>query len=145
MAKNGRHGSNDIPLTERGGKGKQAGFFGPKLFREADFAHISVARLNESWNCETSQGLPSIGQQRKAFQGNGLTVTYEGLHNNQIAKQVLVGRSGIICVKNGETLDQVKQRVDRVVARIQSSEGNVAIFSWHICWCGSSGWRVPGS
>jgi broad specificity phosphatase PhoE len=125
-AKNGRHtGRTDIPLTDAGRE--QAGFLLP-IFDEAKFAHILCSPLKRALETARIAGLaPQLITEKDLMEWD--YGDYEGLTTNQIREQVPGWSIWTHLCPNGETLDQVTQRVDRVVAKIQSSEGNVAIFS----------------
>ena len=125
-AKNGRHtGRTDIPLTDAGRE--QAGFLLP-IFEEAKFARISSSPLKRAQETASIAGLGSRLETENDLMEWDYG-DYEGLTTSQIHEQVPGWSVWTHSCPNGETLDQVTQRVDRVVAKIRSSEGNVAIFS----------------
>jgi len=125
-AKNGQHtGRTDLPLTDAGRE--QAGFLWP-ILDELKFAHIISSPLKRALETANIAGLgPRLETEKDLMEWD--YGDYEGLTTNQIRDQVPGWSIWTHSCPNGETLDQVTQRVDRVVAKIQSSEGNVVIFS----------------
>ena len=125
-AKSGRHtGRTDIPLTDAGRE--QAGFLLP-IFDEVKFERIFSSPLQRALETAKLAGLSSRVEVDKDLlewdYGD-----YEGLTTEQIRDKVPSWSVWTHPCPNGETLDQISQRADRVVAKLRSAEGNVAIFS----------------
>lgn len=125
-ARSGRHtGRTDIPLTDTGRT--QAGFLLP-IFDEVAFSHILSSPLKRA--LETA---------RLAGVGNRVELVpdlmewdygdYEGITTSQIRESVPDWSIWTHPCPNGETIDQVACRADRVIARIRAQEGNTALFS----------------
>ena len=125
-ARNGRHtGRTDIPLTDTGRT--QAGFLLP-IFDEVAFSHILSSPLKRA--LETA---------RLAGVGNRVELVpdlmewdygdYEGITSSQIHEKVPDWSVWTHPCPNGETIDQVATRADRVIARVRAQEGNTALFS----------------
>jgi broad specificity phosphatase PhoE len=125
-AKSGRHtGGSDIPLTDAGRE--QAGFLLP-IFDEVKFARIFSSPLKRALETANIAGLGS-----RLEVDNDLVEwkygDYEGLTTNQIRERVPDWTIWTHPCPNGETIEQVSQRADRIVAKLRSVEGNVAVFS----------------
>lgn len=125
-AKSGKHtGRTDIPLTDAGRE--QAGFLLP-IFDEVKFARILSSPLQRAM--ETAK-LAGLGAQVET--DNDLAEwaygDYEGITTAQIRERVPGWSVWTHPCPNGETIGQVSQRAERVVAKLQSIDGNVAIFS----------------
>jgi broad specificity phosphatase PhoE len=125
-AKSGRHtGLTDIPLTEAGRE--QAGFLLP-IFDDVKFARILSSPLQRALETAKLAGLSS-----RVEVDNELLEwdygDYEGLTTKQIRERAPGWSVWTHPCPNGETIDQISQRADRVLARLRSIEGNVAIFS----------------
>lgn len=125
-AKNGRHtGRTDIPLTDAGRE--QAGFLLP-IFDDVKFTQIMSSPLKRALETAGIAGLgPRLETEADLMEWD--YGDYEGLTTKQIRERAPGWSIWTHLCPNGETLDQVIQRVDRVVAKILSTEGNVAIFS----------------
>jgi broad specificity phosphatase PhoE len=125
-AKNGRHtGRTDIPLTDAGRE--QAGFLLP-IFDDVKFAHILSSPLQRALETANLAGLNSRVELEKELLEWDYG-EYEGLTTKEIREQVPGWNVWTHPCPNGETIEQVSQRADRVVAKLQSIDGNVAIFS----------------
>jgi broad specificity phosphatase PhoE len=125
-AKDGRHtGRTDIPLTEFGRE--QASFLLP-IFEEVKFSLILSSPLQRALETAKLAGLGS----RVKLDGD-LTEwdygDYEGRTTKQIREHVPGWSVWTHACPNGETIDQVSLRADRVVAELRSVDGNIAIFS----------------
>lgn len=122
----GQHTSTtDLPLTDNGRR--RAERLGPVLTREA-FALVLTSPLARA---RETCALAGLGD--RAVSDPDLVEwnygTYEGLtseHIHESAPGWLLFRDGC---PGGETPAQVGARVDRVIVRARSVEGNVALFS----------------
>ena len=125
-AKNGRHtGRSDIPLTDAGRE--QAGFLLP-IFDDVKFDRILSSPLQRALETAKLAGLsPSVELDEELLEWD--YGDYEGLTTKQIRERVSDWSIWTHLCPNGETIGQVSQRADRVVARLRSISGNVAIFS----------------
>jgi broad specificity phosphatase PhoE len=125
-AKNGRHtGRTDIPLTDAGRE--QAGFLLP-IFDDVKFARIFSSPLQRALETAKLAGLGS-----RVELDNELLEwdygDYEGLTTKQIREQAPGWSIWTHPCPNGEMIEQISQRAERVVATLRSISGNVAIFS----------------
>ena len=125
-AKSGQHtGRTDIPLTDAGRE--QAGFLLP-IFDDVKFARIFSSPLQRALETAELAGLHSRVELEKELlewdYGD-----YEGLTTKQIRERAPDWSIWTHPCPNGETIEQISQRADRVVAMLRSIEGNVAIFS----------------
>lgn len=125
-AKSGQHtGRTDIPLTDAGRE--QAGFLLP-IFDDVKFARIFSSPLQRALETAKLAGLDSRVELEKELlewdYGD-----YEGLTTKQIRERAPAWSIWTHPCPNGETIEQISQRADRVVAMLRSIEGNVAIFS----------------
>ena len=123
---NGRHtGSTDIPLTENGRR--LARQLAPVMAR-ASFALVLTSPLGRA---RETCALAGLGH-RAAIDADLAEWNYgeyEGLTSKQIhakAPDWLIFRDGS---PGGESPDEVSARVDRVIARIRTVEGDVALFA----------------
>lgn len=123
---NGRHtGTTDLPLTENGRR--LAERMRPVLGRET-FALVLVSPMRRAREtCE----LAGLGE--KAVIDRDLMEwnygAYEGLTTGQIRQSSpgwMLFRDGC---PGGEAAEQVGARVDRVIARARSADGDVALFA----------------
>ena len=123
-SKAGKHtGRTDVPLTEEGKKGAKA--LGARL---ADFHFSTVlssplSRAKDT--CELAGFKPELVDDLLEWDYG----VYEGITTAEIRKKVpgwTVFASGC---PNGETSVDVAKRVERVIDRILSSEGDMAIFA----------------
>ena len=125
-ARNGRHtGRTDIPLTDTGRT--QAGFLLP-IFDEVAFSHILSSPLKRA--LETAR-LAGVGN-RVELVPDLMEWDYgdlEGITSSQIQERVPDWSVWTHPCPNGETIDQVATRADRVIARVRAQEGNTALFS----------------
>jgi broad specificity phosphatase PhoE len=125
-AKNGRHtGLSDIPLTDAGRE--QAGFLLP-IFDDVKFTRILSSPLQRALETAKLAGLGSRVELDKELLEWSYG-DYEGLTTKQIRDLVPDWSVWTDPCPNGETIDQICLRADRVVAMLRSIEGNVAIFS----------------
>lgn len=122
----GQHtGITDIPLTENGRN--VAKLFEP-LFAKLNFALVLTSPLERA---RTTCDLAGLGKKaeidRDLMEWN--YGEYEGLTTKQIhakSPDWILFRDG--CPR-GENPEQVRERVDRLIARIRAVEGNVALFA----------------
>jgi len=124
-AKNGRHtGLTDIPLTDAGRE--QAGFLLP-IFDDVKFTRILSSPLQRALETAKLAGLGSRVELNKELlewdYGD-----YEG-PTKEIREQAPGWSIWTHPCPNGERIDQISLRADRVVATLRLIEGNVAIFS----------------
>jgi broad specificity phosphatase PhoE len=125
-AKNGRHtGRSDISLTDAGRE--QAGFLLP-IFDDVKFDRILSSPLQRALETAKLAGLsPMVELDEELLEWD--YGDYEGLTTKQIRERVSDWSIWTHLCPNGETIEQISQRADRVVARLRSTAGNVAIFS----------------
>jgi broad specificity phosphatase PhoE len=125
-AKSGQHtGLTDIPLTDKGRE--QAGFLLP-IFDDLKFARILSSPLQRALETAKLAGFSSkLAVNKELLEWD--YGDYEGLTAKQIRDRVPGWSVWTHPCPNGETIDQISQRADRVVAELRSIEGNVAIFS----------------
>jgi broad specificity phosphatase PhoE len=125
-ARDGRHtGRTDIPLTETGRT--QAGFLRP-VFDEVSFSRILSSPLQRALETARLAGL-----------GNRVELVpdlmewdygdYEGVTAMGIREKIPHWSIWTHPCPNGETLTEVAARADKVISRVRSEEGNVALFS----------------
>jgi broad specificity phosphatase PhoE len=125
-ARDGRHtGRTDIPLTETGRT--QAGFLLP-IFDEVSFSLILSSPLQRALDTARLAGL-----------GNRVELVpdlmewdygdYEGITTWQIREKIPDWSIWTHPCPNGETINEVAARADRVISQARSQEGNVALFS----------------
>ena len=125
-AKSGRHtGRTDIPLTDAGRE--QAGFLLP-IFDEVKFTRILSSPLQRALETAKLAGLgPRVELDKELMEW--AYGDYEGLTTKEIRDRVPDWSVWTHPCPNGETIDQISLRADRVVATLRSIDGNVAIFS----------------
>jgi broad specificity phosphatase PhoE len=125
-ARNGRHtGRTDIPLTGTGQT--QAGFLRP-VFEEVSFSQILSSPLRRALETARLAGL-----------GNRVELVpdlmewdygdYEGITAGQIREKIPDWSIWTHPCPNGETINDVAARAEKVISRVRSAEGNVALFS----------------
>jgi probable phosphoglycerate mutase len=124
--RDGRHtGRTDIPLTETGRS--QAEFLRP-IFEDVELESIISSPLQRSLETAYLAGLKGrvnvSDDLREWDYGN-----YEGLTTEQIREKVPNWTVWTHACPNGETIEQVAARADRVLARCEPVKGNVALFS----------------
>jgi broad specificity phosphatase PhoE len=122
----GQHtGRTDIPLTERGRA--QAEALGRRL-AGTTFAAVFTSPLARAM--ETCK-LAGFGDQAVAT--DDLMEWDYGDYEGRRTADIRVLRPGWLLwtdgVPNGETADDVRRRVDRVIARVRAVEGDVALFA----------------
>ena len=123
---NGRHtGVTDIPLTE---KGQMAARLLRPILAKESFALVLTSPLQRAREtCELAGLGHSANVERDLMEWN--YGEYEGLTTEQIR----LARPGWSVFRDGcpggELPEQVGARADRVLARVRSVEGNVALFA----------------
>jgi broad specificity phosphatase PhoE len=122
----GQHtGITDIPLTENGRK--VAKLLQPVLAKET-FALVLTSPLERAREtCELAGLSDRVEIDRDLMEWN--YGEYEGLTPKQIHAQApgwMLFRDGC---PDGESPEQIGARVDRVIARVRSVEGHVALFA----------------
>jgi broad specificity phosphatase PhoE len=125
-SQNGRHtGRTDIPLTETGRT--QAAFLMP-IFEDTTFTHIYSSHLQRS--LETAR-LAGVGDKVEIWEDlrEWDYGDYEGITTKQIREKVPGWTVWTHPCPNGETIEQISGRADRVVARLHEIKGPVALFS----------------
>jgi probable phosphoglycerate mutase len=125
-AREGRHtGRTDIPLTETGRD--QAGFLQP-VFEDVAFEAILSSPLQRALETAKLAGLSHrvelLDDLREFDYGD-----YEGITTAQIRQKVPGWTVWSHGCPNGECAADVRQRADRIVARLHQATGHVAIFS----------------
>ena len=125
-SRSGKHtGSTDVPLTERGRE--QARAVGEAL-RGRDFALVLTSPLARA--LETCR-LAGFGEQ--AEQKNELMEWDYGAYEGRTTPEVREERPGWTLwrdgVPDGETIEQVAARVDRVIAELRAADGDVLLFA----------------
>jgi broad specificity phosphatase PhoE len=125
-ARDGRHtGRTDIPLTENGRQ--QAEFLRP-IFEGVGFETILSSPLRRAFETAYLAGLKSRleleDDLREWDYGD-----YEGITTKQIREKVPNWTVWTHPCPNGETIEQVAARADRVLARCEQIKGNIALFS----------------
>jgi broad specificity phosphatase PhoE len=122
----GRHtGRTDIPLTEQGRR--QAEAVGAAL-RDRDFALVLTSPLGRA--LETCR-LAGFGD--RAAPRDELMEWDYGAYEGRTTSEIREDRPGWTLwrdgVRDGETIEQVGQRVDRVLEQIRSLEGDALLFA----------------
>ena len=125
-ARDGRHtGRTDIPLTETGRQ--QAEFLRP-IFEGIEFENILSSPLRRAFEtaylADLKDRVESDDDLREWDYGD-----YEGITTKQIREKVPNWTVWTHPCPNGETIEQVAARADRVLARCEQIKGNVALFS----------------
>ncbi len=123
---NGRHTSfTDLPLTENG---KEQASLLNKAFSHIKFAQVFCSPLKRARETCDLAGLSD-----NVIIDSDLTEwnygDFEGLTTVQIDKQIPdwdIFKDGC---PGGESPQQVSDRVDRIIKRVQAIDGNVAVFS----------------
>ena len=125
-SRGGKHTSvTDIPLTETGRMAARR--LRPVLAKEA-FALVMTSPLQRARDtCE----LAGLGAQ--AMIEPDLVEWNYGAYEGLTTKQIQLARDGWSLFRDGcpggETPDEVAARVNRVIAKVRATEGNVALFA----------------
>jgi broad specificity phosphatase PhoE len=125
-SRSGKHtGSTDVPLTERGRE--QARALGEAL-RGRDFALVLTSPLRRA--LETCR-LAGFGEQ--AEQKNELMEWDYGAYEGRTTPEVREERPGWTLwrdgVPEGETIDEVAERVDRLIGELRAADGDTLLFA----------------
>jgi broad specificity phosphatase PhoE len=122
----GRHtGWTDLPLNAEGLR--QAGTLGPRL-AEWSFAAVLCSPLQRAVTTRERAGLDR-GAELDPDLREWNYGDYEGLTTADIRERSPDWNLWEDGVRGGETLDQVAERADRVVARLRDLNGDVAVFA----------------
>lgn len=125
-SRTGRHtGRTDVPLTEHGRR--QAHTVGEAL-REREFALVLTSPLGRAWETCELAGFGDRAQPRDELMEWDYGA-YEGRTTADIRKERpgwTLWRDGVI---DGETIDLVGERVDRVIAELRSADGDSLLFA----------------
>jgi probable phosphoglycerate mutase len=125
-ARDGRHtGRTDIPLTETGRM--QAGYLLP-IFEELTFSQILSSPLQRSLETAYLAGLGKRVETDPDLMEWDYG-DYEGITTKQIRESVPGWTAWTHPCPNGETIEKISARADRVIARAESGQGNIALFS----------------
>jgi broad specificity phosphatase PhoE len=125
-ARDGRHtGRTDIPLTDTGRE--QAGFLLP-IFDDVKFSRIFSSPLQRALETAKLAGVGSrveLENDLKEWDYGD----YEGITTQQIRERLPGWTIWAQPCPNGESVEEVGRRADRVVAKLRSFQGNIAVFS----------------
>lgn len=127
----GQHtGRTDLPLTEEGRR--QAKRLGARL-AGAEFALVLVSPLSRALETARLAGF-AIGEKDSAAEVDPDLVEWDyGAYDSLTAAEIRRERPGWTPwhggYPGGETLDEVAARADRIVARVRSVDGDVALFA----------------
>jgi broad specificity phosphatase PhoE len=125
-SREGKHtGRTDVPLTEHGRRQAQA--VGAALHGRR-FALVLTSPLARALDTCRLAGFGEVAEQRDELREWDYGA-YEGRTTIEVRKEVpgwTLWRDG---VPEGETIDEVAARVDRVIAELRSLEGNALLFA----------------
>jgi broad specificity phosphatase PhoE len=122
----GQHtGITDIPLTENGRK--VAKLLEPVLARET-FALVLTSPLRRARETCRLTGLGAVAQIDRALMEWNYG-EFEGLTSREIREKSPEWSLFNDGCPSGETPEQVGDRADRIIARVRSEQGNVALFA----------------
>ncbi len=122
----GQHsGRTDVPLTDAGRR--QVATVGPRLTGRS-FSRVLSSSLSRAWETATLCGFGERAERR-----DDLVEWDYGDYDGVTTAEIRTGRPGWTVwsdgVPNGETLDHVGLRADRVVAEAREAGGDVLLFS----------------
>ena len=125
-SRSGQHtGVTDIPLTDNGRKiaGRLA-----RIMRRLTFASVLVSPLSRAREtCE----LAGLGDRAEVVRD--LMEWNYGEYEGLTSKQIHLRAPAWVLFENGcpggESPEAIRERVDRVIARVRSVDGNVALFA----------------
>jgi probable phosphoglycerate mutase len=125
-ALDGRHtGRTDVPLTDRGRR--QAAWLAG-LLRARQFAKVLVSPRQRAVETCRLAGFGDVAEVR-----DDLAEWDYGEYEGRTTPEILAERPGWTLwddgVPGGETVEDVGHRVDRVIAEVRSTPGDVAIFA----------------
>jgi len=125
-SRSGRHtGLTDIPLTDTGRE--QAAFLTP-IFDDVKFVRILSSPLQRALQTAQLAGLGDrVETMPDLLEWN--YGDYEGITTKEIHKSVPNWTVWTHPCPNGETIEQVSARADRVVHDLRQAKANVAVFS----------------
>jgi broad specificity phosphatase PhoE len=125
-SRDGKHtGWTDIPLTERGRQDAQA--VGDAL-RERRFARVLTSPLSRASETARLAGFGDFAEQRDELREWDYGA-YEGRKTAEIRENSPGWSLWSDGVPDGESLDQVGARADRVIAELRSLDGDVLVFA----------------
>jgi broad specificity phosphatase PhoE len=124
-SRDGKHtGHTDVPLTERGRE--QARVVGEAL-RGREFALVLTSPLARALETSRLAGFGDVAEQR-----DDLMEWDYGAYEGRTTPEIRVEQPGWTVwhgsVPDGETIDDVAARVDRVIAELRSLEGDALLF-----------------
>ena len=117
-------GRTDIPLTEEGERQAERA---RKILQGRSFALVLTSPLQRAAETCRLTGFGDVAQVREDLREWDYG-DYEGLRTAEIREQVpgwTVFRDG---VPNGETVEEVGARLDRVIEEARAADGNVLLF-----------------
>ena len=122
----GQHtGTTDIPLTDEGRR--QAELLGARLARW-QFALVLTSPLSRARETCRLAGLADAAEVAEALREWDYG-DYEGLRTVDIREERPGWGLWVDGVPNGETVEEVGRRADRLIERAQAAEGDVALFA----------------
>jgi probable phosphoglycerate mutase len=125
-SRTGKHtGRTDIPLTERGRRQAQA--VGAAL-RNREFALVQSSPLGRALDTCRLAGFGDRAVQRDELMEWDYGA-YEGRTTAEIRKERPDWSLWLDGVPDGETVSQVGERADRVIAEVRSVDGDVLLFA----------------
>ncbi len=117
-------GRTDVPLTEEGGRqAKQVG----EALRGREFALVLTSPLRRAAETARLAGFPEAQPRDELMEWD--YGDYEGLRTAEIREQAPGWTVWTHPVRNGETLEEVGRRVDRVLKEIRAATRDVLIFA----------------
>ncbi|NGX51109.1 MAG: Phosphoserine phosphatase 1 [Chlamydiae bacterium] len=123
-SRNGRHtGFTDIPLTEKGKE--QAAQLGECL-RDVSFDHLFSSPLKRAHETSILCGFKPLIIDELLEWDYG---DYEGVKSEEIHKKDPTWNIFTHGAPNGESVAAVKARVDLLIEKLETLEGNIALFS----------------
>lgn len=121
----GQHtGLTDIPLTQQGEK--EAALLGKRL-KQYSFTHVFCSPLQRASKTCALAGFSHAEVHKNLVEWN--YGEYEGMTSSEITKKNPNWNLFTCGTQNGESIDQISTRADRVLAQLDSIAGDVAIFS----------------
>jgi broad specificity phosphatase PhoE len=125
-SRDGKHtGWTDIPLTERGRQDAQA--VGAAL-RERRFARVLTSPLSRASETARLAGFGDVAEQRDELREWDYGA-YEGRKTAEIREERPGWSLWSDGVADGESVDQVGARADRVIAELRSLDGDALVFA----------------
>ena len=135
-ARVGKHtGLTDVPLTENG---KNQAFLLGKRLQKVKFDYVFSSRLKRAHDTSTICGFNPLILEELLEWDYG---DYEGLTLEEIHKKDPQWNIFTHGAPNGESVTEVKARVNRLIEKVESLEGHIALFSsGHISRALTSQW-----